>query len=78
MIGVLLVAVFSFITILITQFFIKYIKLRNAFRGFPEPTYDKHWLLGHIPHVRIGAVLPVSIVIIMFLSCYPYQGEIKD
>ncbi|XP_048752320.2 cytochrome P450 4F1-like [Ostrea edulis] len=55
MIGVLLVAAFSLTIIIITQVLIKFIKLRNAFRGFPEPTYDKHWLLGHIPHFSGGS-----------------------
>ncbi|XP_062592665.1 ultra-long-chain fatty acid omega-hydroxylase-like [Saccostrea cucullata] len=54
MAGILAIALITFVVVVITQLFIKYIKLKYAYRGLPEPTYDKYWILGHLPHFQGG------------------------
>ncbi|XP_062592650.1 ultra-long-chain fatty acid omega-hydroxylase-like [Saccostrea cucullata] len=47
--GFLITAAIAFVIIIIIQQFVKFMRLKIAFRGFPEPLEDKHWLLGHLP-----------------------------
>ncbi|XP_022342994.1 cytochrome P450 4F8-like [Crassostrea virginica] len=64
--GMLVTAAFTFLVVIIIRQLIKFIKLKNAFRGFPEPLKEKHWLLGHLP-VFTGKIVAKS-VIDLFLS----------
>ncbi|XP_065934057.1 cytochrome P450 4F8 isoform X2 [Magallana gigas] len=42
----------TILVLVITHLLIKIIKVKYTFWGFPESIYDKHWLLGHLPHIR--------------------------
>ena len=65
--GMLVTAAFTFLVVIIIRQLIKFIKLKNAFRGFPEPLKEKHWLLGHLPVVsKICYIIYYSIYLISF------------
>lgn len=51
--AILVSAVITFVVLIIAQLLIKLVKAKYAYKGFPEPLEDKHWVLGHLPVVSI-------------------------
>lgn len=53
MAGMLVASILAIIVVAFTHLIVKIIKVKYTFWGFPESIYDKHWLLGHLPHVSV-------------------------
>lgn len=47
--AILVSAVITVVVLIITSLLIKLVKVKYAYKGFPEPLEDKHWVLGHLP-----------------------------
>ncbi|XP_052716992.1 cytochrome P450 4B1-like isoform X1 [Crassostrea angulata] len=57
MAGMLVASILAIIVVAFTHLIVKTIKVKYTFWGFPESIYDKHWLLGHLPHYKVQGYL---------------------